>query len=91
MDYKILFTAFITLFLAELADKTQLTVLALSASSKNPLLVFLGASLALIVSTLLAVLLGSALQKILPVRILHIIAGVIFIVVGGLLLVRNLR
>ncbi|MEO0072848.1 MAG: TMEM165/GDT1 family protein [candidate division WOR-3 bacterium] len=91
MDYKILFTAFIALFLAELADKTQLTILALSASSKSPWSVFVGASLALVASSLIATLLGGVLQKILPIRILHIVAGGIFISVGLVLVIRSLR
>ncbi|MFM7733764.1 MAG: TMEM165/GDT1 family protein, partial [Cyanobium sp.] len=47
-----------TVFLAELGDKTQLAALLLSAESGRPLVVFLGASAALIGSSLVGVLLG---------------------------------
>ena len=45
-------TTFTTVFLAELGDKTQLAALLLSAQSGRPVLVFVGASLALICSSL---------------------------------------
>ncbi len=78
-------TTFVLVFLAELGDKTQLAVLAMSSRSK-PWAVFVGAATALLVSTLLAVLLGSALPRLLPesaTRILHRIAGVLFVAVGA--------
>jgi Ca2+/H+ antiporter, TMEM165/GDT1 family len=71
-------------FLAELGDKTQLAVLAM-ASRSSPWAVFLGAGTALLVSTLLAVLLGAALPRLLPphlTRGLHYAAGGMFILVG---------
>ena len=51
-------TTFTTVFLAELGDKTQLAALLLSAESGRPVIVFIGASLALISSSLVGVLLG---------------------------------
>jgi putative Ca2+/H+ antiporter (TMEM165/GDT1 family) len=58
MDWKIFGTAFLTLFLAELGDKTQLAVITMTASTESKISVFLGASLALIVVTALGVLIG---------------------------------
>ena len=78
-------TTFALVFLAELGDKTQLAVLALSSRGK-PWAVFVGAGSALLASTILAVALGSALPRLLPAsgtRILHITAGVLFIAVGA--------
>lgn len=91
MDWKLFTTVFGTMFLAELGDKTQLATISFACTSKYPLAVFLGGSLALILSTLLAVLVGSGLQKVVPVKILHIIAAIAFIVIGVLLLIKNLR
>ena len=51
-------TTFTTVFLAELGDKTQLAALLLSAESGRPVLVFIGASLALISSSLVGVVSG---------------------------------
>ena len=91
MDWKLLLTTFGSVFLAELGDKTQLATLCF-ATGKNTLVpVFIGSSLALVTSSLLACLLGSALTRVLPIRWVHLGAGVIFIVLGALLVARNLR
>lgn len=42
MDYRVFVTTFATLFLAEMGDKTQLAAINLTASTKQPLSVFLG-------------------------------------------------
>ena len=60
------FTTFTTVFLAELGDKTQLAALLLSAQSGRPVLVFVGASLALICSSLVGVVLGRWLARAMP-------------------------
>lgn len=78
-------TTFALVFLAELGDKTQLAVLAM-ASRSSPWAVFVGAGAALLVSTLLAVVLGCMLPRFLPAssaKILHYIAGGLFVVVGA--------
>jgi Ca2+/H+ antiporter, TMEM165/GDT1 family len=90
MDWKIFGTAFITLFLAELGDKTQLAVITMTASTESKLSVFLGASLALIVVTLIAVLLGGVLSQYIPTEWLQRIVAVAFIVIGVLMLIGKL-
>lgn len=75
---------FISVFLAELGDKTQLaTVLFATDQDKNPYLVFIAASLALVASTALAVLLGSVFSKYLAFIPLKLIAGVGFMAIGA--------
>ncbi len=64
--WALIFTTFTTVFLAELGDKTQLAALLLAAESGRPLLVFAGAALALICSSLVGVLLGRWLASVLP-------------------------
>jgi len=91
MDWRLLLTTFGSVFLAELGDKTQLATLCFAAGKNTLVPVFIGSSLALVTSSLLACLLGSTLIKILPIRWVHLGAGVIFIVLGALLVVRNLR
>ncbi len=85
MDWKLFFTTFGMVFLAELGDKTQLTALGLTAKSKNPLVVFISASLALIISTLIGVLIGDALMRVLPEFYLKKAVSILFIIVGLLL------
>lgn len=79
-------TSFGLVLLAELGDKTQLAVLALATRTRTPWAVMLGAGSALLVSTGLAVVLGSVLSKYVPAsatRILHYVAGSMLIVVGA--------
>jgi Ca2+/H+ antiporter, TMEM165/GDT1 family len=71
-----------TVFLAELGDKTQLAALLLSAESGRPLVVFLGASLALICSSLVGVLLGRWLSRLVPARQLERGAGLLMLALG---------
>lgn len=90
MDWKIFGTAFITLFLAEIGDKTQLAVVTMTASTESKLAVFLGASLALVTVSLLAVLLGGVLTQFIPAEWLHRIAAVAFIAIGVLMLLGKI-
>mgnify|MGYP000900580020 FL=1 len=86
MDLKIFGTAFLTLFLAELGDKTQLAIIVLTAKTESKLAVFLGASLALVLVSLLGVLVGSVLSQYVPTEWLQRIVAVAFIIIGILML-----
>jgi putative Ca2+/H+ antiporter (TMEM165/GDT1 family) len=75
---------FVTVFLAELGDKTQLATL-LFASNENgpsPWLVFFAAAGALVLSTAIAVMLGTAAERYLTMMPLKLIAGLGFIAIG---------
>jgi putative Ca2+/H+ antiporter (TMEM165/GDT1 family) len=75
------------IFLAELPDKTALAALVL-ATRHHPLPVFLGASLALTVQSVIAVAAGSLLTK-LPPNVVHIGAGVLFVGCAVLMWIRK--
>lgn len=79
-----LLVVFITVFLAELGDKTQLATL-LFATDRNhsPLMIFCAAALALLLSTALAVALGTMAERMLTGLPLKLIAGVGFVMVGA--------
>ncbi|NOY80908.1 MAG: TMEM165/GDT1 family protein [Kiritimatiellaeota bacterium] len=91
LNFKVLMASFALVFLAELGDKTQLTALAFSASSRSPWSVFLGTSLALVCASALAVLLGGVLAAHVPEKAIQILAAVMFIAVGVVLLVNVAR
>jgi putative Ca2+/H+ antiporter (TMEM165/GDT1 family) len=91
MNWKLLFITFGSVFAAELGDKTQLATLCFACGRDTFLPVFVGSALALVLSSFLAVLLGSSLARVVPVRWLHFGAGLLFIVLGVLLVIRNLR
>ena len=90
MDWKIFGTAFLTLFLAELGDKTQLAVITMTASTESKISVFAGAALALVAVTLLGVLFGGVLTQFVPTEWLQRVVAVAFIVIGILMLLKIL-
>ena len=90
MDWKIFGTAFATLFLAELGDKTQLAVITMTAGTDAKVSVFLGAISALIVVTLLGVMFGGTLAAYVPHEWLERVVAAAFIVIGILMLFGKL-
>ena len=88
MDLKLLLSTFGAIFLAEIGDKTQLATLSLAAGGRSRLAVFAGAALALTCTSALAVLAGEGLTKVVPPVWLHRGAGVLFLVLGALFLLR---
>ena len=90
MDWKIFGTAFVTLFLAELGDKTQLAIITMTSSTDSKLAVFLGASLALVVVSGLAVVFGGVLSAYIPTEWLQRIVAAAFIIIGVLMLLGKL-
>jgi len=79
---KTVFTTFTTVFIAELGDKTQIATLLLSAGSGKPLIVFIGAALALICTSLIGVGLGQWLSQNIPEKIINSVAGCIMVGIG---------
>ncbi|CAK0772988.1 GDT1 family protein [Gammaproteobacteria bacterium] len=89
MDYKVLFTVFFTVFIAELGDKTQLATMLFAADKEvSKLLVFVGASLALIVASALGVLAGGFISQYMNEKYLHYLAGAGFVIIGSLILIK---
>ncbi|HEX8000365.1 MAG TPA: TMEM165/GDT1 family protein [Pyrinomonadaceae bacterium] len=83
-------TTFGALFLAEMGDKTQLAAITLAAQTRSPVSVFLGATLALALVSLIGVGVGSVLGQYLPENLLRKVAAVAFILVGILMLLGKL-
>ena len=79
-------STFITIFLAEMGDKTQLTTLLMTAESDAPWVVFLGAALALITTSLIGVLLGRWLANRVAEDTIETFAAVILLFIAILLL-----
>jgi putative Ca2+/H+ antiporter (TMEM165/GDT1 family) len=83
-------STFLTIFIAEMGDKTQLATLLIAAQAVSPWVVFLGAALALIATSLLGVIIGYWLAKRLAPDVLDICVGVLLLVISGLLIVDML-
>jgi len=86
MNWKVFLATFGAIFLAELGDKTQLAAIMMTSKTKSPVAVFLGAVFALSVVTLIGVLLGGTLTRVIPENWIKNIAAVVFIVIGLLIL-----
>ena len=80
---KPLIVVFLSVLVAELGDKTQLATL-LFATEKNLSRggVFAAASAALVFSSLIAVLLGGQVERLVPRATLKVVAGAGFIAIG---------
>ncbi len=88
--FSILITSFSTIFLAELGDKTQIATLMLSAQSGRPLIVFMGAALALISTSLLGVIIGRWIANNLPRQKFTLISGIIMLSLGIYLVTQGM-
>ena len=78
-------TTFITIFLAEIGDKTQLSTLLMSAESHAPWVVFIGSGVALITTSLLGVLLGGWISRKLSPKTVEKSAGVMLLLISLML------
>lgn len=76
-------TIFITVFIAELGDKTQIATLLFATDRQvHPMMVFMAAALALVASTAIAVALGTVAERYLTMVPLKLVAGVGFVLIG---------
>ena len=83
MDLKIFITVFITIFIAEIGDKTQLATLLFAADKQvSKLTVFTGASLALVIAAGIGVLAGGLISNYVSEKFLNYLAGSGFIAIG---------
>jgi len=89
MDLTLLISTFLTVFLAELGDKTQLATVALSGTSDRPLAVFLGSASALVLASLLGALAGGSVASVVRTELLQLIASVGFLIIGTRLLLQS--
>ena len=80
---------FLTVFVAEMGDKTQLATLLLSAQSQSPWAIFFGSASALVTASLLSVLLGGWLGQVIPAAWVEWAAGVGFLMIGVYVLWRE--
>lgn len=86
-SHSLFFSTLLLITLAEFGDKTQIAVAGLS-STADPLAVWLGATLALTLTSALGVLAGRTIMQRISVSLLHKISGGLFILLGLLALMR---
>ena len=90
MDFVPVLSTFLLIFVGEFGDKTQLAIISLSCryDVKH---VFLGAMVAFLVVDGISAVLGGPLLALLPVGIVRVVAGIVFIVVGIVPLIPRKR
>ena len=85
-------TVFLSVFVAELGDKTQLATALFAAEQRSsPWLIFLASSGALVTSAALATLIGSFARGLVEGPWLKLIAGGGFILIGAGIILNALR
>ena len=89
MILNLLLSTFLTIFIAELGDKTQFATLTMSGTSNKPLAVFLGSSTALVFASLLGALAGGSISNFVPEIILKSIASFTFFIIGIRLFINS--
>jgi len=83
MEWKILATVFASVFVAEMADKTQLvTLLFATDKAVSKWVVFVGSASALVLTSAIGVLAGSLVSQFLSVKLMSVVAGAGFILIG---------
>ena len=81
--WKIFSTVFVTVFIAEIGDKTQLaTMLFASEGQNNKWMVFAASATALVLASAIGVLVGAQLERFVKPSTLKLVAGAGFIVIG---------
>ncbi|MBM5790555.1 MAG: UPF0016 domain-containing protein [Cyanobacteria bacterium M_surface_10_m1_298] len=88
MQLPLLASTFITVFLAELGDKTQLAIVTISGTSNRTGAVFAGSATALVLASLLGAGAGGSLSAVIPTNALQLAASLGFLVIGTRLLLR---
>ena len=81
--YGVFLTTLVAFFLAEMADKTQIATVALAAQYNNFYAVVSGTTLGMMLANVPAVYVGERIADRLPVRLVHSMAAVLFVVLGG--------
>ena len=73
---------FITFFLAEMGDKTQIATVAMAAHYSAPLMVVIGTTLGMLIADVPAVFAGDKLANKIPMKLVHSIAAAVFALLG---------
>ncbi len=73
---------FITFFLAEMGDKTQIATVAMAAHYSAPLMVVIGTTLGMLIADVPAVFAGDKLANKIPMKLVHSIAAAVFAALG---------
>ena len=91
LNVKLIASTFVMIFLAELGDKTQISTFALATNSKSMLSVFIGAAGALVLTSLIAVVLGGVIGRFVPEKLIKFVSAAVFLGFGVLTLIEAFK
>jgi putative Ca2+/H+ antiporter (TMEM165/GDT1 family) len=81
--WKAFASVFVTVFLAEIGDKTQLATMLFAAEAKSSKwVIFAGSALALTLAAAIGVLVGAQLERFISPKTLKTVAGIGFVIIG---------
>jgi putative Ca2+/H+ antiporter (TMEM165/GDT1 family) len=81
--WRAFFTVFATVFVAEIGDKTQLATMLFAGEAKvSRWIIFAASASALTLAAAIGVLVGAQLERFVSPRMLRMVAGAGFIVIG---------
>lgn len=89
MDWKIFGATFVTIFLAEIGDKTQFAAFAAASQTKSIMAVLLATICALSLAGALGVLFGSLVGSFVDPQKMKYFSGSAFIIMGGWIMLRG--
>ncbi len=84
--YGVFGTTLATFFLAEMGDKTQIATVALAAKYSSLFAVVAGTTIGMLIANVPAVLLGDKVASKVPMKVVHGIAALLFVLLGILTL-----
>lgn len=90
MDWKVFLATFGAVFVAELADKTQLVGIGMAAKSGKPFSVWIGSVCAYVIVTVISVFLGSIAAKYIKPELITYLGASLFIIIGILMLLKGI-
>jgi putative Ca2+/H+ antiporter (TMEM165/GDT1 family) len=90
-NLRLILSTFTMIFLAELGDKTQVSIFALATNRRAFLSVVVGAAAALVLTTVIAAALGSLVGRYVPERIIKFVSAGVFLAFGVLTLVEAIK
>lgn len=82
MRFGVFGVTFITFFLAEMGDKTQIATVALTVKYATPVLVVIGTTIGMLIADVPAVWIGDKLAQKIPVKLIRIASAVLFATIG---------
>jgi len=92
MEWKLLAMVFASVFIAEMADKTQLVTLLFAADKEvSKLTVFIGSAFALVLTSAIGVMAGTLVSQVINVKTMSLVAGTSFIVIGAFTIYHGLK